>query len=154
MPEKEMPEESLDDESGVAHCVLLGENLLVGTLQMPKVKVVTAAGTTSVATGLLWRMERNESEEGAEPSFAIELVDESQMTGHFADAVLPIRAAGKLWQIPAHHVISYYQPKPEPHDAKEPAVEKPAVEKPAIEKPAVEKPAVEKPAPPSTNPFD
>jgi len=151
---EERTEGSLDDdELGVAHCTLLGENVLVGTLQAPKVSVVTAAGTTSVATGLLWRMERDESEEGAEPAFVFELVDESEMTGHFADPVLPIRAAGKLWQIPAHHVLSYYQPKPAPPDEEEPEPDEAEKTEPGKAEPAAVPGGPPPARPPSDDPF-
>ncbi len=101
--------EDFDDEIKVPHVELVGENLLVGTLQASRLQVFTAAGPTPLSASSIRSMELRE-ETGEPGAFAFELRDGSSLAGRIPDRVLAIESRGEVWQVPVHQIVAYRQP--------------------------------------------
>lgn len=166
-------DEDEEEELKVPHCRLVGENLLVGGVGAAKLELLTAAGVAPLDSRLLRLMERqDEEDERTNPPFTFELVDGGGLVGRLRSGVFPIRALGKVWNLPACHVLSFRQPEeaaastpPEPDAADKPAPGAPGEKTapseelpgdpfdspPAVEPPAPKPPAV--PAPATDDPF-
>jgi hypothetical protein len=106
-------EEKDDDEKQPTqpYCQLAGGNILVGNIDSARLEVETAGGVTPLDPRLLRQMERQEDEESFNPMFLFELSDETELAGRLRDGVLPIRAHGKVWKLPAYHVQSFSRPE-------------------------------------------
>jgi hypothetical protein len=155
-----------DDELKTPHCQLAGNNVVAGAIAGDALKIETASGVTTVDTANILNIE---AAEGAARGFlTLQMLDESQVSGRPVDGVLPIRAHGKVWRFPAHHVVAYRSMKEKPKAKdEEPGEETPAPEKPAnkeaakdnVKKVKAKAPAVVVPAPtdppaPSTDDSD
>lgn len=92
-----------------AHCLLAGENLVVGSIDLPCLHLVSSVGSVPVETGRIAVLERSEDEggPGGRPIFTLELSDGTTLTGPLAERILPIRWREAIWKVPARHIISY-----------------------------------------------
>jgi len=144
--EKENTGNDEEEQLKTPHCRLLGNNVMVGSLDAARLDLLTAAGVTPLDTRLLRLMERqDEDEEGANPAFTFELANGTSLVGRFRNGLFPWRGLGRSWQVPAYHVLVFR--RPEQTAAAPPAAATPAEPDSA---PAEEKPAVE-PAPATPN---
>jgi hypothetical protein len=84
----------------------------VGNVDVARIELLTAAGITPLDTRLLRLVERqDENEEGANPAFSFELANGTELVGRFRDGVLPLRALGRSWKVPAYHVLAFRWPE-------------------------------------------
>ena len=110
-PADDDDEHEASGEPKVPYCTLLGENVLVGALVDPQLKLQTATGLLSVEAARIRLVERHE---GASPLvFAVDTGGKEPVHGLLADAALSIRRGGQVWRLPAHHVLGYRVPKAE-----------------------------------------
>ena len=173
--EKESPKEGEEEQLKVPHCRLLGDNVLVGSIDAARLELLTAGGVTPVDARLLRLIQRqDEDEEVANPAFTFELANGTELVGRLREGVFPFRALGKSWKVPAYHVLSFHQPEQtaaasageaEPPGKEEPDREEPVKEKavpggrtggePTLPTPSVRLDPIPEPVPrpPSDDPF-
>lgn len=118
----EEPSGADGEELKGAHCQLAGDNLLVGTLDGPELKVATPAGVAAVVTSRVRSLESDEAAE-VKGQIMLEFSDGSRLVGLVPAPTIPIRALGRVWQIPVEHLVAYRHPAEKPAEE---AVEKPA----------------------------
>ncbi|MHC4503955.1 MAG: hypothetical protein ACYTFI_11670, partial [Planctomycetota bacterium] len=113
-PPKAEPEGD-DSEIAAPHFTLVGEHVLVGTVELAEIEVATPAGAIPVDPKHIHVIERADDEEGASvPSFTIELADGSRLSGALGLPVIPIRWGGRVLKVPARHVREYRNSANEP----------------------------------------
>lgn len=137
----------------VPHCRLLGGNLLVGDVAAARLELLTPAGLTPVDARLLRLVERqDEDQQGANPAFSFELANGTSLVGRFRDGVFPLRALGKVWKLPAHHVLAFRRPEQTAEEAG-PGENKKAAPSAKPKRGPAEKPPAPPPNPPADDPF-
>ncbi len=99
-----------DEELAAPHARLAGGNLMVGSVGVDKLSLVVAAGVTSLDTRGLRRMVRLDDQQATDPKFLFELTNGAEVVGRLQDGVFPIRALGRVWNVPAYHLESFQQP--------------------------------------------
>jgi len=104
-PEEEADE---DEELTAAHAILIGENRLVGVIDLPTLRVATPAGVTPLDPKQVLLMERRDDESaGSSPVFTFELRDGGTLWGRFQERVLPIRSGQRVLRVPVEHLVSF-----------------------------------------------
>jgi hypothetical protein len=101
------PKADDDDEPAMMagpHCRLIGETVLVGTLDTPQLTVSTAGGVVSVPASGIQSAQRSSEAALGEP-LQIELIDGHRIAGTLTNHTVSIRFHGKAWEIPAQHVV-------------------------------------------------
>jgi len=166
--EDEGPPQPSNGQIKVPHCELLGNNIVMGEFDVPKFELLTAAGITTIDTGLIRSMER-EDDDRADPTFLFELTDGSEMVGSFREVVVPLRTSWKVWTVPTQHLVTFRRPEQEedepttpgaaptetpgeadPGDPGDPPVGPPTV--PPVD-PPVNPPRIDLPPPDENDPF-
>lgn len=112
-----------DDEAGIdtPHFLLVGENILIGSMDLAELEVATPTGAMPVDPKQIQAMDRSEEEESAAaPSFVIELVDGSKLSGKLVRPFMPVRWGERLLEVPVRHVRGFRSgepPRPDADDA-------------------------------------
>ncbi|KPL01823.1 MAG: hypothetical protein AMK75_03780 [Planctomycetes bacterium SM23_65] len=106
-------EEEKELTSKVAHCELTGDNLLVGTIDLPELRVIAATGVTTIDPKQVRTMERRDEEEGRFPAFTFELMKGGTLSGRLETRVLPIRCGTRLLRVPTRHLLAAHVPPPQ-----------------------------------------
>lgn len=105
------PEED-DGSLNAPHCRLAGGNLVVGSVAAARLELVTASGVTPLDTRLLRLIQRQDDDrDPGNPAFTFELADGTTVTGRFRDRFFPIPLLGKVFNVPAYHLVSFRQPE-------------------------------------------
>lgn len=152
-PSEQPGEDDDQQQLKVPHCRLLGGNLLVGTVAAARLDLLTPAGLTPVDARLLRLVERqDEDQQGPNPAFSIELANGTSLVGRFRDGVFPLRALGKVWKLPVHHVLAFRRPEQTPEEAG-PGENKKAASSAKPKRGPAEKPPAPPPNPPADDPF-
>jgi hypothetical protein len=110
-------EEDDSDDVTTPQSDLTGDNRLVGALETRELHLASDAGLTPVATSAIIRLEApdpKDAKEGVEPQWTVRLADDQELHGRLVEKVLPIRSAGRIWNVPASHLITFRAPKPAP----------------------------------------
>ncbi len=114
--EPEEPEESEEQPlAKVPHVQLVGDTVVVGSLDVEELPLVSVAGAMTFKKGNIHRMEREDNESFP---FTVRTIDENEFEADLQLEVLPIRAFGRVWKVPTKHLLVLYQPKPPTADDK------------------------------------
>ena len=106
---KEPPAKKAEDDDAAAsmagpHCCLIGDNVLAGTLDTPRLMVATAGGVLELAVSGIQTAQRSGDAAAGGP-FQIELTDGRRMAGTLANRTVSMQFHGKTWEIPGQHVV-------------------------------------------------
>jgi hypothetical protein len=109
-------EQEMDGELAVSHLLLVGDNVMVGQIDLEAIHFVTAGNQIPVPPNQI-RVLRNTSGEIDESSdvavqFEGELWDGGVISGELAELVLPIRSADVIAQVPLKDVREIHVPTP------------------------------------------
>ncbi len=86
------------------HCRLIGDNVLAGTIESPKVNLATAGGVLGIPVSQIQTAQRN-GDPQADGPIDVQLTDGRHLTGLLTNRTLAIRFHGKLWELPAQHLV-------------------------------------------------
>jgi len=106
-----------DDEPEITqpHIVLVGENTLLGRIDLPEVRFLALGETIPVAPTQI-RTLHNEDEGGGEtgagPQFTAELWGGGMVSGQLRQGVLPVRVSDKVYQVPVRDIVDVVVPSP------------------------------------------
>jgi len=103
------PDEQSPDEVKRPFCLLQGDNLLVGRIDLPRLRVLSAGETTSLAPEAVRFIERADGD-GPWPLFNFRLGETGAMDGRFVEKFLPIRSGDRVLRVPVGHLISAQTP--------------------------------------------
>ncbi|MGO9109575.1 MAG: hypothetical protein ACLP9L_10100 [Thermoguttaceae bacterium] len=103
-PAAKGPDEEQSAGPAGPHCRLIGENLLAGMIDSPKVNFATAGGVLVVPVSGIQTAQRS-GDPQADGPIDIELTDGRHLTGQLAKRTVAIRFHGKVWEVPAQHLI-------------------------------------------------
>jgi hypothetical protein len=93
------------------HCRLVGANVLAGTIESPKVNLATAGGVLGVPVDRIQDAQRS-GDPQAGGSLDIQLTDGRHLSGRLAHRTVALRFHGKVWEVPAQHLIGISGKKP------------------------------------------
>ncbi|MFP4055437.1 MAG: hypothetical protein ACLF0G_01035 [Candidatus Brocadiia bacterium] len=98
------------------HAVLVGGNVLVGRVDLPRVHLIAEGQAIPVPPEQIRVLHNlSEGEPGVflgTPMFHAELWGGGSVTGELREVVLPIRLAGRVCRVPAKHVVDVIVPAP------------------------------------------
>ncbi|MHA3774368.1 hypothetical protein ACXR0O_22815 [Verrucomicrobiota bacterium sgz303538] len=111
------PKPTTDDNSDAApdhpQVVIAGGQLLNGQIDLAELHFLSPAGVIPVAPNLLKTLHNtSEDEAGESPAFTAELWGGGTVSGVLREAVLPIRCAGAVLQVPVRDVVDALVPSP------------------------------------------
>ncbi len=106
-------EDSPAAEIAASHLLLVGDNVLVGQVDLALIHFITSGQKIPVPPNQI-RLLRSIGGEGgdAAPLFEAELWDGGMISGALAEPVLPVRCGGVLAQVPLHDVLEVHVPTP------------------------------------------
>ena len=98
------------------HILLVGENVLVGQVDLAAIHFVTSGQKIPIPPNQI-RLMRNvtgqvEADAAGGPAFEAELWDGGAVTGELMELVLPVRSADRLAKVPVHDIIEIHVPTP------------------------------------------
>lgn len=101
------------EPTGVAGplCRLVGENVLAGALEAQRISIATVGGTLEVPVSRIQDAQRGGDPQAGGP-FEIQLNDGRRLTGVLAERTVSIRFHGKVWDVPAQHLVGISGGKP------------------------------------------
>ncbi len=85
-------------------CRLFGENVLAGTIESPKVNLATAGGVLALPADRIQTAQRSGDPRAGGP-MEIQLTDGRRLSGLLSNRTVAIRFHGKVWEVPAQHLI-------------------------------------------------
>jgi hypothetical protein len=105
-------ESDREERVGLAgpHCRLIDDTVLSGTIDLPNMTVTTAGGVLSIAMSQI-REAQHSSDPQADGPFDIQLDDGRRINGRLTNRTLTIRFHGKVWTVPAQHLIGIHSGK-------------------------------------------
>jgi len=103
------PDEKSPDEVKRPFCRLKGDNLLVGRIDLPRLRVLSAGETTSLAPEAVRFIERADGDLPW-PLFNFRLGKTGALDGRFEEKFLPIRSGDRVLHVPVSHLISAQTP--------------------------------------------
>ncbi len=152
------PDEEQAKPSG-PHCRLVAGNLLVARVDGAALSLSATGGATSVDVDELHRMDRqDEDDPSSNPAFTFGLTSGKEVVGRLRGGVLPLRALGRAWEIPAYHVLAFRCPERAPEEKDDSADDSEAGAKSEAPKPGASPPGEgtkkppPKPKPPASTP--
>ena len=110
---------------------LSGENRLAGVIDLPKFHLASAKSTTAIDPKTIATLEREAGEDGV-ALVKVKLADGQELSGRLVESIVPIRAADRVWRVPAAQIVSVSVPPPAKPKEAAPASPAPA---PADRKP-------------------
>lgn len=118
-------EEDDSDEIDSPHLVLVGENVLVGKIDLAEVSFVAFGEVIPVPPEQIRAMHNVSEEEGTVGlpkgggglTFSADVWAGGSVVGRVMQVVLPVRVGGDVWQIPARDILDVFVPSPTVPDA-------------------------------------
>lgn len=106
-------EDRFDTPPERAQVILAGGQVLSGQIDLAELHFLSPAGVIPIASNLV-RTLHNTNEDGAEavPTFNATVWGGSAITGTLREMVVPVRAAGSVFQVPARDLIDAVVPTP------------------------------------------
>ena len=106
---KTPPVKKAEDDDATAsaagpNCRLIGDNVLAGALDTPKLMVATAGGVLGLSVSGIQTAQRS-GDAAAGGRFQIELSDGRQVSGTMANRTVSMQFHGKTWEIPGQHLV-------------------------------------------------
>ncbi len=87
------------------HCRLIGENVLAGTIETPKVNLATAGSVLAIPLSQIRTAQRSGDPQAGGP-INVELTDGRHLSGLLTNRTVAIRFHGKVWEVSAQHLIA------------------------------------------------
>ena len=92
---------------------LLGENVLIGGVDLPVLHIVTSGQAIAIPPGQIRKLRPGEADPHTEEvSFEAELWDGGKLVGKLAEGMLPLRCGSGPKAVPAHDVVEINVPAP------------------------------------------
>ena len=92
---------------------LLGENVLIGSIDLPMLHIVTSGQSIAVPPGQIRKLRAGEADPHTEEvAFEAELWDGGKLVGKLAENMLPLRCGSGPKAVPAHDVVEINVPSP------------------------------------------
>ena len=111
-------QEGEGEEEGFSkpHCLVIGENVVAGMIDVEALHVVSALGVTAVDPRQVYLMERRYEENSRQvgPVFDLALKDGSRLAGSLQERALPLKCGRRTLQVPVSQVQWFRQPEFKP----------------------------------------
>lgn len=106
-----------DDEPEITqpHIVLVGENTLIGRIDLPEVRFLALGETIPVAPTQIRTLHNDDEGEdgtGTGPQFTAELWGGGMLSGQLRHGVLPVRVSDRVYLVPARDIVDVVVPSP------------------------------------------